>query len=134
MLNNLGYHLADQSRKLPEAETMIRRAIDLDREERLRVYGTPEVDRGTYLDSLGWVLFRKGELERACELLSKAAQLPDSAPDAVVWDHLGDVQYRLDRKDDAKKSWAKAEELYKDSHLGREAGRLDEVGKKRKLP
>jgi len=134
VLNNLGYHLADQSRKLPEAETMIRRAIDLDREERLRVYGTPEVDRGTYLDSLGWVLFRKGELEPARELLSKASQLPDSAPDAVVWDHLGDVQYRLNRKDEAKKSWAKAEELYKGSHLGLEAGRLDEVSKKRKLP
>jgi tetratricopeptide (TPR) repeat protein len=134
VLNNLGYNLADQSRKLAEAETMIRRAIELDRDERLRVTGTPEADRGTYLDSLGWVLFRRGELEKAREVLLKATQLPDSAPDAVVWDHLGDVHYRLNQKTEAKKAWQKAVELYKDSHQGREAGRMDEVNKKLKLP
>jgi tetratricopeptide (TPR) repeat protein len=134
VLNNLGYHLADQGRKLPEAETMIRRAIELDREERLRNDGTAEADRGTYLDSLGWVLFRRGDLEQARELLLKATQHTDSASDAIVWDHLGDVQYRMGQKADAKKSWAKAVELYKDSHLGREAGRLDEARRKLELP
>jgi len=80
------------------------------------------------------VLFRRGELEQARDVLLKATQLTDSAPDAVVWDHLGDVQYRLKQKAEAKKAWQRAIELYKDSHLGREAGRLDEAKKKLELP
>ncbi len=35
-LNNLGYHLADEGRKLPEAEELIRRAIALEHDDRAR--------------------------------------------------------------------------------------------------
>jgi tetratricopeptide (TPR) repeat protein len=128
-LNNLGYNLADQGRNLTEAEEMIRRAIEVDRFERAR-RGDPEPESGIYLDSLGWVLFRRGKLAEARELLERASRLPDAATDAVVWDHLGDVCFRLGDRPAARAAWEKAAELYADSHTGRQQGRLKEVQRK----
>lgn len=130
-LNNLGYNLADQGRNLAEAEAMVRRAIEIDRFERTRL-GTPEAESGTYLDSLGWVLFRRGKLAEAREALERAAKLPDAASDAVVWDHLGDVCFRQGDRAAARKAWEKAAELYTDSHVGRQQDRLQEVRRKLK--
>lgn len=130
-LNNLGYNLADQNRKLAEAETLIRRAIALDRSERLRL-GNPEPASGTYLDSLGWVLFRRGQYQEALAVLEHAAQLPDSGTDAIVWDHLGDTAFRLGKNQRAREAWSKAATLLTNSRLGREGGRLDEVRRKLK--
>lgn len=128
-LNNLGYNLADQGRKIAEAEQLVRRAIELDEAERIRS-GSPEPESGTYLDSLGWVLFRAGKLEEARTVLEKAANSFDAGTDAVVWDHLGDVRFRLGDRAGAKQAWQKAVELYENSHQGREAGRRDEAARK----
>lgn len=131
-LNNLGYNLADQGRNLAEAEALIRQAIEIDRFERTKL-GNPEAESGTYLDSLGWVLFRRGKLAEAREALERAAKLPDAASDAVVWDHLGDVCFRLADRAAARKAWERAAELYTDSHAGRQQDRLPEVRRKLKL-
>lgn len=131
ILNNLGYNLADQGRKLPEAEEMIRRAIELDTDERAR-NGNVEAESGVYLDSLGWVLFRRGKLDAAREIFEKAVACPDSAGDAVVWDHLGDVAFRQGDKDRARTAWSKAVDLFSNSHTGRQAGRRDETIRKLK--
>jgi tetratricopeptide (TPR) repeat protein len=131
-LNNLGYNLADQGRKLAEAEEMVRRAVELDRDERARA-GIAQAESAAYLDSLGWVLFRKGNLAEAREYLAKAADLSDGAADPTVWDHLGDVCFRLGEKAKAKEAWGKAAGLYENSHQGRQLGRLDEVRRKLKL-
>ena len=48
-------------------------------------------DNAAYVDSLGWVLFRRGKIKEARAELEKASRLPDGAHDPVVWDHLGDV-------------------------------------------
>ncbi|MCS6866836.1 MAG: tetratricopeptide repeat protein [Gemmataceae bacterium] len=132
--NDLGYHLADQGRHLDEAERLIRHAILLDRLER-RKSGSAETENAAYLDSLGWVLFRRGRLTEARDELERASALPGGATDPVVWDHLGDVLFRLNDKIKAKAAWEKALELYEaDARLssrGRRDGRLDEV--KRKL-
>jgi tetratricopeptide (TPR) repeat protein len=130
-LNNLGYNLADQGRNLVEAEAMIRRAIEVDRFLRAR-HGDPEPESGIYLDSLGWVLFRRGKLAEAREALDRAASLPDAATDGVVWDHLGDVCFRQGDKEAARRAWEQATELYTDSHTGRQQNRLQEVRRKLK--
>jgi tetratricopeptide (TPR) repeat protein len=132
-LNNLGYNLADQGRKLDEAEALIRRAIELDQDERARL-GLTRLNNAAYLDSLGWVLFRKGKLDEARQFLEQAASLPDGAGDPNVWDHLGDVYFRLGNKDQARTAWIKAARLYEGTHQGRQFGRLDEVKRKLKLP
>ncbi len=92
--NDLGYLWADQGKNLEEAERLIRKALDLDREQKKAVgdaSGAAEPDNAAFLDSLGWVLFRKGDAAGARANLEKAATLPDGAEDPVVWDHLGDV-------------------------------------------
>jgi tetratricopeptide (TPR) repeat protein len=62
--NDLGYIWADHSKNLPEAETMIRKAIDLDREQR-KTAAVLDKDNAAYIDSLGWVLYRRGNVEGA---------------------------------------------------------------------
>lgn len=132
--NDLGYHLADQGRNLDEAERLVRHALAVDRVER-RKAGSPEPESASYRDSLGWVLFRQGKLAEARAELEKAAALAAGAADPVVWDHLGDVLFRLNDKPKAKTMWEKAKEMYEAdarvSSRGRRDGRLDEV--KRKL-
>ncbi len=126
VLNNLGYELADQNRNLEEAESLLRRAVEMDKWERGR-QGDPDGENGGYLDSLAWAVFRRGKLTDARELLEKAVASPDANADGIVWDHLGDVAFRQDDKKRAAEAWKKAAELYRGSHTGREKGRLDEV-------
>lgn len=134
-LNALGYQLADQGRNLDEAERLVRHALAVDRIDR-RKSGAAEIDNAIYRDSLGWVLFRKGQLAEAKAELEKAAGLAAGAVNPEVWDHLGDVLFRLNEKTKAKQAWEKAKELYeadaRTSSRGRRDGRLDEVGRKLK--
>ena len=130
VLNNLGYHLADEGRDLPAAERLVRRAVELDRAER-RKRGDAEGESGTYLDSLGWVQFKRGDLPGAKATLEAALKSVDAAADPTVWDHLGDVRFRLGDAAGARAAWAKADERYTNSHAGRQFGRQAEV--KRKL-
>jgi len=77
VLNNLGYMLADQGEKLPEALKMIRRAVEL------------EPQNPAYLDSLGWVYFKTGQYPLAEENLRKAIERTSGDP--AILDHLGEV-------------------------------------------
>jgi tetratricopeptide (TPR) repeat protein len=132
--NDLGYHLADQGRDFDQAERLVRHAITVDRIER-RKSGSVDSESAAYVDSLGWVLFRRGRLAEARAELEKAARLSEGAGDPTVWDHLGDVLFRLGEKAKAKAAWEQAKKLYgADARLssrGRRDGRLEEV--KRKL-
>jgi tetratricopeptide (TPR) repeat protein len=113
--NDLGYYWAEQGKNLEEAERMIRKAIEQDRQQKNTARAlTTEADRdnAAYLDSLGWVLFRRGQLAEAREWLEKAVALPDGADDPTVWDHLGDVYYRQEAAPRARQAWQKAAELY----------------------
>jgi tetratricopeptide (TPR) repeat protein len=113
--NDLGYIMADQGKNLDEAERLIRKAIDLDLAEkkRGRGIGTDGVEASAaFIDSLGWVLFRLGKLDDAREQLEKASKLAGGEDDPVVWDHLGDVYWRLDDARRARAAWEKAIQLY----------------------
>src|SRR5438046_5110410 len=60
--NYLGYMWADHNMNLDEAETMIRLALE------------KEPNNASYLDSLGWVEFRKGKFDQALGNLITAAK------------------------------------------------------------
>jgi tetratricopeptide (TPR) repeat protein len=128
--NDLGYQMADRNVNLDEAERLIRRAIDLDRAD--RKVADEEGDNGAYLDSLGWVLFRKGKPAEAREWLEKAAALPDVADDPTVWDHLGDVYSKLDQPAKAREAWQKAVKLYDTAGRKKSDPKKTEIEKKLK--
>ena len=128
-LNNLGYNLADRGLKLEEAEALCRRACEQDRDDRRRA-DDPAPESGTYLDSLGWCLFRRGKLTEAKTVFETAVTLPDASYDPTVWDHLGDVRFKLGDAVGAKAAWETAAKGYPDTVTGRQGGRLDEVKKK----
>jgi len=113
--NDLGYIMADQGKNLEEAEKLIRKAIDLDREEKKNAgaaHPDGTDDNAAYLDSLGWVLFRRGQPKEAREWLEKASVLSGGSDDPVVWDHLGDVYLKLEESARARSAWEKAIQLY----------------------
>jgi tetratricopeptide (TPR) repeat protein len=136
VLNSLGYELAEQSRNLDEAERLIRRALELD--QRARKFGdgddesptADDEDRAAYLDSLAWVLFRKGKFTEARALLEKAVAQLDGRDDAALWDHLGDVYYRMNELGKARAAWGKAKEFYAYEPIAKKDGRLDELSRK----
>ena len=111
--NDLGYFYAEQGKNLDEAEVLIRRALELDRRQRATgVPGDAEADNAAYVDSLGWVLFRRGRLAEARRELERATAVPGGAEDPVVWDHLGDVYSRQGEADRALKAYRKAVHLF----------------------
>jgi Flp pilus assembly protein TadD len=97
--NDLGYLWADEGRNLDRAEKMIRMALKL------------EGDNPAYLDSMGWVLFKRQRYSEAKEYLQRAATAK-SADDPVVWDHLGDAMLQLGDKQGAASAWEKSVEYY----------------------
>jgi tetratricopeptide (TPR) repeat protein len=93
--NYLGYMWADHNMYLDEAEDMIKRALQI------------EPDNGSYLDSLGWVEFRKGRFDQALADLLRAAKNMEHE-DTVVFEHIGDVYLKLNRVQQALEAWQKA--------------------------
>jgi tetratricopeptide (TPR) repeat protein len=93
--NYLGYMWADHNMNLEEAETMIRRALQ------------SEPNNASYLDSLGWVEFRKGQFDRALNNLLQAAKTVQRE-DPVVFEHIGDTYLKLNRTREALEAWQKA--------------------------
>ena len=61
---------------------------------------------GNIADSLGWALFRQGELRGAIEWLEKAVEL--EAESATINDHLGDAYWAAGRQAEARFQWRRA--------------------------
>ncbi len=91
--NALGYSLAERNLRLPEAYDLIKKATEL------------APDDAFILDSLGWVEFRLGRLEKAEETLRRAYAMK---ADPEIATHLGEVLWTRGREDEAKKLWRNA--------------------------
>jgi Flp pilus assembly protein TadD len=132
--NDLGYVLADRGRNLEEAERLIRKAIQLEREQRKTRKVGPDDDRdhAAYIDSLGWVLFRRGRVDEARQELERATALPDG-DDPVIWDHLGDVYLKLGQPDRAAAAWHKAAQLYDGDRRRKQDDQYKDLKRKLKL-
>lgn len=88
--NALGYSFAERNVRLPEAYDLIKKALQL------------APDDAFIIDSMGWVEFRMGRLEKAEELLRRAYAL---RPDPEIAVHLGEVLWLRGREEEAKKLW-----------------------------
>jgi len=93
--NYIGYMWADHNMNLDEAEAMIKRALE------------SQPNNASYLDSLGWVEFRKGKFDQALTDLLRAAKTVER-DDPVVFEHIGDTYLKLNRGPEALDAWQKA--------------------------
>ena len=88
--NALGYSFADRNIRLPEAKALIEKALEL--------------SPGDFfiIDSMGWVLYRMGDLKGAAEQLQRAWR---GRPDAEIGAHLGEVLWQSGERDEARRIW-----------------------------
>ncbi len=98
--NALGYSFAERGIRLPEARELIDKALTL-------------LPNDTFiLVSLGWVLYRQGDLSGALATLERAYGMRD---DPEIGAHLGEVLWALGRKDDAQKLLRAAQKKHPDN-------------------
>ncbi|MDC3234676.1 hypothetical protein OBB02_01380 [Candidatus Puniceispirillum sp.] len=102
-LNYLGYWWADEGRNLEDAIDLIERAV------RLRPRS------GYFVDSLGWVHFKLGNLDLAVAFLEQATILEPVDP--VISDHLGDAYWATGRYVEARFKWQYALSITDDEDL-----------------
>lgn len=100
--NALGYSLADRGLRLDEARRLIQKALSL------------RPNDPFILDSMGWVLYRQGELAEAERYLKQAYAL---RPDVEIAVHLGEVLWALGKQTEARELWRTAAQKEPDSRL-----------------
>lgn len=89
-MNALGFFLAERGERLDEAKALVEQALRL-------APATP-----AFLDSLGWVAFKRGDFEGALAPLRQAYQ---RRGDGEIAAHLGEVYWRLGRRNRARQAW-----------------------------
>lgn len=94
VLNYLGYTWVERGENLAEARGMLERAMALRPED------------GNIADSLGWALFKLGDMPNAIKWLEKAAEL--ESRNATINDHLGDAYWATGRRREAVFQWRRA--------------------------
>ena len=96
-LNYLGYSYAERGIKIPEAISLIKRALSL------------KPNNGYYVDSLGWAFFKMGLLDEAKAEITKATVLVKDDP--VIYEHLGEIYLKQNLVQDAREAWLHSLEL-----------------------
>jgi len=91
--NALGYALAERNLRLPEAQELLEKALQLSPED-------PFI-----IDSMGWLMYRLGKHTQALEYLRKAYT---ARPDPEIAAHLGEVLWVAGERSEAEKIWLEA--------------------------
>ncbi len=96
-LNYLGYMWADQGINLKQARDYIQKAVDLDPEN------------PAYLDSLAWALYKLDQPNLALVHMENAIKFQtNEEPDAVLYDHLADIQLAAGNLEKARDAWERS--------------------------
>ena len=94
VLNYLAYSWADMGQHLDLARNMLQAAADTRKND------------GAITDSLGWVMFRQGDVATAVRTLERAVELEPEDP--TITSHLGDVYFAAGRTTEARYEWKRA--------------------------
>lgn len=94
VLNYLGYSMLDRHVNIPEAFTLIEKAV------------AKRPKDGFIIDSLAWGYFLTGQYQEALGHMEKASLLMPVDP--IVTDHLGDVYWAVGRVNEARFQWRRA--------------------------
>jgi tetratricopeptide (TPR) repeat protein len=102
-LNALGYALIQRPEGLEEGYRLLWRGFN---------YGQSDY---AVVDSLGWAYYQYGAFDQARALIERARDLSEADPNAEILDHLGDVYWRLNRREEARATWQVALESRPDA-------------------
>jgi Flp pilus assembly protein TadD len=94
VLNYLGYTWVERGENLAEARRMLERAVALRPQD------------GNIADSLGWALYKLGDIPGAIRWLERAVELEPR--NSVINDHLGDAYWAAGRQREAQFQWRRA--------------------------
>ncbi|UXR65544.1 tetratricopeptide repeat protein [Bdellovibrio bacteriovorus] len=100
-MNYLAFTWAEMGVKLPEAEQLARRALEL------------EPTDGYILDTLGWILYKQSKYSESVKFLEAAHKHQSTV--SIIAEHLGDAYYKQSMVDKAKKMYRKAADLETDT-------------------
>ena len=98
ILNNYAYYLAEQNKDIKEAEKMIKRVIE------------KEKDNNTFLDTYAWVLYKSGKTRDAIKVMEDI-MARDNKPDPDWFEHYGYMMKSLRKCEVAINYWKRALEL-----------------------
>jgi tetratricopeptide (TPR) repeat protein len=116
--NYLGYMFADKGIHLDEAVTLLKKAVAFDPQN------------GAYLDSLAWAYFKQGQYALADDYAHRAVLRMSNDP--AVLDHLGEIDAKNGKLQQAIDEWQKSLQAYSTSLLP-EADPADVAKVQRKL-
>ncbi len=114
MLNTLGYYLVEHTDRLDEAFKVLARASAL-------------APNDSYIaDSFGWIRYKMGDLDGARRYIELSRRELEPNRHWEIEDHIGDVYWHLDRKEEAKQAWGYAlEEFPPEDERARIAEKLE---------
>jgi tetratricopeptide (TPR) repeat protein len=95
-LNALGYALIQRPEGLEEGYRLLWRGFNFGQQDY------------SVVDSLGWAYYLYGHFDQARALIERANDLSVADPNAEVLDHLGDIYWRLNRRNEARDAWRRA--------------------------
>lgn len=98
ILNNYAYFLSLDKRELEKAKSMSGKLV------------AKFPTNATYLDTHAWVLFQLEEYNEAEQHMKKALE-HQAAPSGVMYEHYGDILFKLGNKKEALEYWKKAQGL-----------------------
>ncbi|HEX9006440.1 MAG TPA: tetratricopeptide repeat protein [Bacteroidota bacterium] len=97
VLNNYSYSLAERNMELDRALEMSRKAVEA------------QPDNGSYLDTIGWIYYQLGRYADAMKYVKQA--IAKGEANAVVYEHLGDIYFKMNNREGALEQWKLALEL-----------------------
>lgn len=105
-MNYLAFTWAEMGARLPEAEKLARRALQLEPKD------------GYVLDTLGWILYKQAKLSESIKFLEAAHA--NQSKVSIIAEHLGDAYYKQAMVEKAKQMYRKAAELETDKKKAEE--------------
>ncbi len=105
-LNYLAFTYAEGNNNLEDAEKLVRRALEI------------EPHDGYILDTLGWILYKKGKVQDSIKILEAA--LKSQPNEAIIAEHLGDAYTKHQLVEKAREMYKRAAEFETDSTKARE--------------
>ena len=93
-LNNYAYYLSVQEQHMEKAYEMSKKSLEF------------EPNNPSYLDTLGWIYFKKGNYDKAYEYIS--ASIENGSMSATVYEHMGDVYEKLGDLSKAREWWGRS--------------------------